>query len=361
MTVITTSPRISPNEDVHELDRDLHREARRAALAEEDKGLVYWQEWCDDKGLERIPTREQMVEFTREFVLPMEAALNERIRRDPTKGKPFCGRTVFIEPVLRYRARMQSQTSAQPKSPPVSATRDLATMPTMKIEDVTVTTAEPMASVASSERFKRQASSHILSPTAKRALLSRTSLATDAPEGHSRLRSSTTGVKEEPVSSSLPLSMSSHSLPTPTSPISNGPVTSEQKSKKPQQLQKTRPLGRVLEKKPPSKSSRHTHEEVIKESKLLNSPVSHSPRGSRDQESLQKAGGTLSSLSDIKNSRALQALALQHPTVSSTDSKKDSFPIPIREIVSIPDIWTEWTQGWMGEPSIESLIKTHGP
>ncbi|KAG0045253.1 hypothetical protein BGZ83_009509 [Gryganskiella cystojenkinii] len=38
----------------------------------------------------------------------------------------------------------------------------------------------------------------------------------------------------------------------------------------------------------------------------------------------------------------------------------DSFPFPIRDIHSIPNIWKEWAVGWKGQPSIESLISIHG-
>ena len=38
----------------------------------------------------------------------------------------------------------------------------------------------------------------------------------------------------------------------------------------------------------------------------------------------------------------------------------DSFPLPIRDLSAIGDVWKEWTVGWKGEPSIESLMEIHG-
>ncbi|GJJ71512.1 hypothetical protein EMPS_03862 [Entomortierella parvispora] len=35
-------------------------------------------------------------------------------------------------------------------------------------------------------------------------------------------------------------------------------------------------------------------------------------------------------------------------------------PFPVRNLGTIADIWTEWTIGWEGEPSMESLVETHG-
>ena len=38
-----------------------------------------------------------------------------------------------------------------------------------------------------------------------------------------------------------------------------------------------------------------------------------------------------------------------------------SIPFPIRRhICAIEDVWKEWTVGWEGTPSIESLIQIHG-
>lgn len=43
MATIKTDPRISSLQDDHELEKKRGRDSRRANLAEEDKGLVYWQ------------------------------------------------------------------------------------------------------------------------------------------------------------------------------------------------------------------------------------------------------------------------------------------------------------------------------
>lgn len=36
------------------------------------------------------------------------------------------------------------------------------------------------------------------------------------------------------------------------------------------------------------------------------------------------------------------------------------FPFPIRYVSSVNAIWREWTLGWNGEPSLESLVRIHG-
>lgn len=40
--------------------------------------------------------------------------------------------------------------------------------------------------------------------------------------------------------------------------------------------------------------------------------------------------------------------------------KVDPFPLPVRMNLTISDIWKEWTVGWEGEPSMESLVTIHG-
>jgi len=43
---------------------------------------------------------------------------------------------------------------------------------------------------------------------------------------------------------------------------------------------------------------------------------------------------------------------------TATEAMAPSFPI--RNFNSVDNIWTEWTEGWQGQPSIESWIREHG-
>jgi len=48
------------------------------------------------------------------------------------------------------------------------------------------------------------------------------------------------------------------------------------------------------------------------------------------------------------------------PKGSLEDDEQHPFPLPVRNNLAISDIWKEWTVGWEGEPSMESLIAFHG-
>ncbi|KAG0044121.1 hypothetical protein BGZ83_010646 [Gryganskiella cystojenkinii] len=92
--------------------------ARLAAIPDEDKGILYWEDWCYDEKCDLMPTWDKLAKFIKEMVIPMEKALIQRVLEDPTKAH-YSGAQVFLEPVLRLRERMlQELDSANPSVDP---------------------------------------------------------------------------------------------------------------------------------------------------------------------------------------------------------------------------------------------------
>ncbi|GJJ74456.1 hypothetical protein EMPS_06814 [Entomortierella parvispora] len=90
------------------------RIARAATLPEEDKGLVYWEQYCEDHGRDTLPTWDSLESYIVEFVTPLEGQADELRRMDPTIS-PIRD---LLHPVLRLRNQHGGQQQHQ-RSPPL--------------------------------------------------------------------------------------------------------------------------------------------------------------------------------------------------------------------------------------------------
>ncbi|GJJ71498.1 hypothetical protein EMPS_03848 [Entomortierella parvispora] len=92
--------------------------SRRLSLSDEERGLVYWEEWCQETGYETLPTWETLTLFIEEFVAPMEEHLNRLAQKYPTRI-PIVASRVFIEPVLNLRRNRQHFSSSSDATSPL--------------------------------------------------------------------------------------------------------------------------------------------------------------------------------------------------------------------------------------------------
>ncbi|KAG0051017.1 hypothetical protein BGZ83_004206 [Gryganskiella cystojenkinii] len=82
----------SSNSNQSAVEEELKRQraSRLAALPDQEKGRVYWDDWCIEAGVDAIPTWETLIRFAEDFALPMAETINKRALQDPTL-EPICG------------------------------------------------------------------------------------------------------------------------------------------------------------------------------------------------------------------------------------------------------------------------------
>jgi len=95
--------------EAQQLDAKLQK--RRKTLPEEDKGLAYWEFWCDKEGVDKVPTWSSLARYIADFVTPMEEAVRLQVQQGSTKTL-IQGVKAFVEPVLRFRDRAQAASAA---------------------------------------------------------------------------------------------------------------------------------------------------------------------------------------------------------------------------------------------------------
>ncbi|KAG0051015.1 hypothetical protein BGZ83_004204 [Gryganskiella cystojenkinii] len=100
---------LSNNTALVELHGAASGEAWVASLSEKDKGLAYWEDWCLEEGYDRMPTWKTILQYVREFVVPLEDMMNRAILQDPIKSPPMAGTRVFVEPVLRLKEQEEER------------------------------------------------------------------------------------------------------------------------------------------------------------------------------------------------------------------------------------------------------------
>ncbi|KAF9556519.1 hypothetical protein EC968_008227 [Mortierella alpina] len=93
-------------------ERREQRSIRMQALPDEDAGLVFWEDFCALHGWPETPNATNVHRYIEVFVNGTEKKINQR--RGLVKGDDAyrSGHDLFIKPVLRLKARLQSAQSA---------------------------------------------------------------------------------------------------------------------------------------------------------------------------------------------------------------------------------------------------------
>ncbi|KAG0049843.1 hypothetical protein BGZ83_005336 [Gryganskiella cystojenkinii] len=460
------------------------RAARLASLPDEDKGLVYWEDWCTGQGLDTIPTWELLTRYADEFVVPMEENLNRLAGLDPTVV-PICATKVFVRPVLRLWNKMRqirsvraptSMTLPMPSlsftswsgkrldrdfessvvqtrvmSPPLIKDSSLPTLPTTPSRSPTPTRRafeEWKLSTPVAETYEREQSlAEIEDPTLQTEPFQPTSLEeetaaktfelneTDRLEIDTANRPARTfdiqtslvedaaiiqKFKAQEIRPMKPGYEKMSKLPfRPASPVyildgrvkslwdileewrfgfKGGPAIQDINSKYNARWWETT-----------DKANFECRAMIVKEFVDLVILEGYSEVAAfRDLETLQGLTGVYTLADavrvrrenasriekrqsvnagngsgsggngsknensiDSENATSVKRRKATEPTTSRTtvltpavahlrSAAGANFPYPIRDFYSIENIWKEWTIGWSGEPSIESLMQTHG-
>ncbi|GJJ71519.1 hypothetical protein EMPS_03869 [Entomortierella parvispora] len=138
----------SPSEDETETKK---RAARAATLPKEDKGLIYWEDWCNENELSKTPTLETVMLYAKEFVAPLEERMEILSRHNPTVSR-LNGIRDFMVPLAKLVERSSQSVSEQSSpttfSKPTSSwrskgkevvrSRDLSTAASPPMEDTSV-------------------------------------------------------------------------------------------------------------------------------------------------------------------------------------------------------------------------------
>ncbi|KAG0044118.1 hypothetical protein BGZ83_010643 [Gryganskiella cystojenkinii] len=300
------------------------RDARMALLPEEDKGVVYWQDYCEEHGWEGLPTRERILEYTVDFVLPMESAFNERARQDPSIN-PISGTKVFIEPVLRLLDRMR-RTLATPSPSPFPVDIPTSTPTTTATAAATGTITIPAA---------------VTTPTTVKA----PSVAT-APTPDQAIK------EEEEFKSAQATEQSRSNLETHEKDAESGSENEE------------------------SDTSEHQFSDWSLDDEFMD--ADNESDGFSNDEDDHDGGGD----DDVKDAETSNTTEISHPAdaeIDSFDFKAGEFQwivylfnrkgkvlpeAPIHkldsEVKTVLDVLQEWRYGFKGSPAIQDLNNQHG-